>query len=203
MSSFDINNHHHHKTSSITITANYYYCYCCCCCCCWGCDDTYYWVYLSSDHAFQVYYKVQQVFLQSATAYFITKGDGLLFQSATAFFYKVRQVFLKSATGITKCDNFISMCDRYYKVRQNSPSSETQGQLVRTTECSWWKITVRSRQAIKQNEHSIVPTSFPWVSEDGLGFTVTITNERCNCQWSLRALSICQNWQARPFPWQW
>ena len=51
--------------------------------------------------------------------------------------YKVRQVFLQSATGITKCDNFISMCDRYYKVRQNSPSSETQGQLVRTTECSW------------------------------------------------------------------
>ena len=38
-------------------------------------DDTYYWVYLSSDHRFQVYckvrqliyYKVQQVLLQSAT----------------------------------------------------------------------------------------------------------------------------------------
>ena len=153
MSSFDINNHHHHhhKTSSVTITANYYYCYCCCCCGCWGCDDTYYWVFLSSDRPFQVYYKVQQVFLQSATAYFITKGDGLLFQSATSVF--------------TKCD---------------SPSSETQGQSVRTTECSWWKITVRSRQAVKQNEHSIVPTSCPWVSEDGLGVTVTITNERCS-----------------------
>ena len=149
LSGFDINNHHHHKTSSITITANYYHCYCCCWCC-WGCDDTYYWVYLSSDNAFQVNYKVQQVFLQSATAYFITKGDGLLFQSATAFFYKVRQVFLQSATGITKCDNFISTCDRYYEVRQNSPSSETQGQLVRTTECSWWKITVRSRQAVNK-----------------------------------------------------
>ena len=174
MSSFDKNNnhhHHHHKTSSITITANYYYCYCCCC---WGCDDTYYWVYLSSDHPFQVYYKVQQVFLQSARAYFITKSDGLLFQSATAF-------FLQSATGITKCDNFISMGDRYDKVRQNSPSSETQGQLDRATECSWWKITVRSRQAVKQNKHSIVPTSCPWVSDDGLSFTVTITNERCNC----------------------
>ena len=153
MSSFDINNHHHHhhQTSSVTITANYYYCYCCCCCGCWGCDDTYYWVFLSSDRPFQVYYKVQQVFLQSATAYFITKGDGLLFQSATSVF--------------TKCD---------------SPSSETQGQSVRTTECSWWKITVRSRQAVKQNEHSIVPTSCPWVSEDGLGVTVTITNERCS-----------------------
>ena len=195
MSSFDINHHHHHhhKTSSITITANYYYCYCCCCC--WGCDDTYYWVYLSSDHAFQVYYRVQQVFLQSATAYSITKGDGLLFQSATSVF--------------TKCDRYYEVRQFYFNVQQvlqsatEQPSSETQGQLIRTTDCSWWKITVRSRQAVKQNEHSIVPTSCPWVSEDGLGFTVTITNERCNCQWSLRALSICQNWQARPFPSQW
>ena len=52
---------------------------------------------MSSDHAFQVYYRVQQVFLQSATAYSITKGDGLLFQSATSVFTK---------------------CDRYYEVRQ-------------------------------------------------------------------------------------
>ena len=32
--------------------------------------------------------------------------------------YKARQVLLQSATGITKCDNFISKGDRYYKVRQ-------------------------------------------------------------------------------------
>ena len=50
-------------------------------------DDTNYWVYLSSDHLFQVY-------------------------------YKVRQVLLQSATGITKCDNFITKGDRYYKVRR-------------------------------------------------------------------------------------
>ena len=68
-----------------------------------GDDDTYYWVYLSSDHLFQVYYKVRQVLLQSATAFFNTKCDGLL---------------LQSATGITKCDNFITKCDRYYKVRR-------------------------------------------------------------------------------------
>ena len=43
-----------------------------------------------------IYYKVRQVLLQSATAFFITKCDGLL---------------LQSATGITKCDD-------YYKVRQ-------------------------------------------------------------------------------------
>ena len=39
------------------------------------------WWYLSSDHIFQVY-------------------------------YKVRKVLLLSATGITKCDNFITKCDR-------------------------------------------------------------------------------------------
>ena len=69
-------------------------------------DDTYYWVNLSSDHLFQVYDEVRQVLLQSATAFFITKCDGLLLQSATAF-------LLQSATSvITKCDK----C--YYKVRQ-------------------------------------------------------------------------------------
>ena len=120
MSSFDINNHHHHhhKTSSITITANYYYCYCCCCC--WGCDDTYYWVYLSSDHAFQVYYRVQQVFLQSATAYSITKGDGLLFQSATAF-------FLQSATSVfTKCERYYEVRQFYFNMRQVLQSASEQ-----------------------------------------------------------------------------
>ena len=58
-------------------------------------DDAYYWVYLSSDHLFQVYYKPRQALLQSATAF-----------------------LLQSATGITKCDNFITKCDRYYKVRR-------------------------------------------------------------------------------------
>ena len=64
---------------------------------------------------FQVYYKVRKVLLQSATAFFITKCDGLLLQSATAFLLQsatstvitkceVRQV-LQSATIITKCDS--------------------------------------------------------------------------------------------------
>ena len=79
-------------------------------------DDTDYWVYLSSNHLFQVYYKVRQVLLQSATAFFITKCDGLLLQSATAF-------LLQSATSvITKCDNFITKCDDYYKVRLYKPN---------------------------------------------------------------------------------
>ena len=36
-------------------------------------DDTDYWVYLSSDHTFQVYYKVRQVLIQNVTG--ITKCD--------------------------------------------------------------------------------------------------------------------------------
>ena len=66
-------------------------------------DDTYYWVYWSSDHQFQVYYIVRQLLLQGATAHFITKCTGLLLQSAIAFFitksdkcyYKVRQFYYK------------------------------------------------------------------------------------------------------------
>ena len=38
-------------------------------------DDTYYRVYMSSNHTFQVYYKVRQLLLQSTTTYFITKCD--------------------------------------------------------------------------------------------------------------------------------
>ena len=49
-------------------------------------DDTYYWVYLSPDHLFQVY-------LQSATAYFITKCDKC--------YYEVRQV-LQSPTILSQ-----------------------------------------------------------------------------------------------------
>ena len=42
------------------------------------------------------------------------------------FYYKVRQVLLQSATGITKCDNFITKCDRYYKVRRLLQSATVQ-----------------------------------------------------------------------------
>ena len=74
-------------------------------------DDTNYWVYLSSDYLFQVYYKVRQLFLLQSTMVCYYKVRQL-------FYYKVRQVLLQSATGITKCDNFITKCDRYYKVRR-------------------------------------------------------------------------------------
>ena len=81
-------------------------------------DDTYYWVYLSSDPLFQVYYKVRQVLLQSATAFFlqsatsvITKCDSFFITKCDKCYYKVWQVLqsvtilLQSATGITKCDS--------------------------------------------------------------------------------------------------
>ena len=67
-------------------------------------DDTYYWVYLSSNHLFQVYYKVRHVLLQSATAFFITKCDSFFITKCDKCYYKVRQV-LQSATIITKCDS--------------------------------------------------------------------------------------------------
>ena len=92
-------------------------------------DDTYYWVYLSSDHLFQVYYKVRQVLLQSAKG--ITKCDNLL----------------QSATSITKWDD-------YYKVRHdmvlvsfkildecNSMQSELTGQLPRQRRGTYWITT--------------------------------------------------------------
>ena len=55
--------------------------------------------------------------LQIPTAYFITKCDGQLLQIASAFLYKVRHGLLQIATGVTKCDGFITNCDRYNKVR--------------------------------------------------------------------------------------
>ena len=46
-------------------------------------------------------------------------------------YYKVRQVLLQSATGITKCDNFITKCDRYYKVRRLLQSATVQTHLIK------------------------------------------------------------------------
>ena len=192
MSSFDINNHHHHhhKTSSITITANYYYCYCCCCCC-WGCDDTILLMILIIGFTCPPTVHFKFIIKCNKCSYKVRQL--ILLQRAMVCYFKVRQVFLQSATGITKCDNFISICDRYYKVRQNSSSSETQGQLVRTTECSWWKITVKM---------NILSSRLAVLGLRGWSWLYS-NNYKWKVQWSLRALSICQNWQARPFPSQW
>ena len=63
-------------------------------------------------------------------------------------------------------------------------SSETQGQLVGSINCSRWKFTVRSRRARLDltlnfhHEQFIDPANCPWVSEDGFIYDVYIT-KRC------------------------
>ena len=42
---------------------------------------------------------------------FITKCDKSLLQNVSAF-------FLQNATVITKCDDFVTKCDSYYKMRR-------------------------------------------------------------------------------------
>ena len=60
---------------------------------------TYYWVYLSSDHTFQVYYKVRQVLLQIAT---------ISLQSATEHGWQIYCLTFKIATVIC------SMCFSFF-----------------------------------------------------------------------------------------
>ena len=56
------------------------------------------------------YYKLRQLsLLQSAM--------GSYYKLRQLFYYKMRHALLQVATGITKCDGFITNCDRYYKVR--------------------------------------------------------------------------------------
>ena len=58
-------------------------------------DGTYCWVYLSSDHPFQVCCKVRQrILLQTATAF--------LLQSVTSVITKCHSLILQSATEQTK-----------------------------------------------------------------------------------------------------
>ena len=92
-------------------SANYYYYhhhyhhhYYCCCFVVVLDNDTYYWAHLSSDHPFQVYYKVRQFI-------FITECNGLLLQSATALLLQ------SAASVITKCDRCYKVRESYYKVR--------------------------------------------------------------------------------------
>ena len=65
------------------------------------------------------YYKVRQLFLlQSAMVCY--------YKVRQLFYYKVRQVLLQSVTVIAKGDNFITKCDRYYKVRRSLQSATVQ-----------------------------------------------------------------------------
>ena len=73
------------------------------------CPPTIYFKFITKCD--KCYYKVRQLFLlQSAMVCY--------YKVRQLYYSKVRQVLLQSATGITKCDNFITKCDRYYKVRR-------------------------------------------------------------------------------------
>ena len=71
------------------------------------------------------------VVVHDDTYYWVYLSSNHLFQ----VYYKVRQVLLQSATGITKCDNFIKKCDRYYKVRRLLQSATVHTMLFCTFLC--------------------------------------------------------------------
>ena len=56
------------------------------------------------------YYKLRQLSLSQSAMDRYYKLRQLIY-------YKVKHGLLQIATGITKCDEFITNCDRYYKVR--------------------------------------------------------------------------------------
>ena len=51
-------------------------------------------------------------------SYFTTKCDGSLIQNASGFLLQNATILLQNAADITNCDNFISKCDSYYKMRR-------------------------------------------------------------------------------------
>ena len=57
-----------------------------------------------------VYYKMRQIFLQNAAAILLQNASGFLLQNET--------VLLQNATVISSCDNFITKCGSYYKMRR-------------------------------------------------------------------------------------
>ena len=46
--------------------------------------------------------------------------QAILLQNATEVYYKMCQVLLQNTTVITNCNDFITKCDSYYKLRQYS-----------------------------------------------------------------------------------
>ena len=51
-------------------------------------------------------------------SYFITKYNRSLLQNTLRFSLQNPTVLLQNATGFTKCDDFITKCDSYYKMRR-------------------------------------------------------------------------------------
>ena len=83
---------------------------------------TYFGIILMLNHS-QVeslsknYYKVRWNYYKFRQLSLLQSAMDQYYKLRQLFYYKVRQGLLQIRTGITKCDGFITNCDRYYKVR--------------------------------------------------------------------------------------
>ena len=72
---------------------------------------------LSSRITLKNYYKVRWNYYKLRQLSLLQSAMDRYYKLRQLFYYKVRQGLLQITTGITKCDGFITNCDRYYKVR--------------------------------------------------------------------------------------
>ena len=72
------------------------------------------------------YYKTQQILLQNAAGFFITKRGKILLQNAAAFLLQNAASLLHNAAGITKRVVFITKRGIYYKTGHNTALQTSQ-----------------------------------------------------------------------------
>ena len=65
-----------------------------------------------------VYYKMQQMLLQNATAVLLENATKVYYKFRQVFYYKNAIILLQNATVIAKCDDFIIKYDCYYKMQR-------------------------------------------------------------------------------------
>ena len=91
-------------------------------------------------------------------------------QSRKSALYDLVRIKIVVVNGVTdKLDEIEDARIRTFPFSSCSlwlPSSETQGQLVGSIKCSWWKFTHLDLTVNFHQEHFIDPTNCPWVSED-------------------------------------
>ena len=80
-----------------------------------------FWHYINVDEVSLItlksYYKVRWNCYKLRQLSLLQSAMDSCYNLRQLFYYKVRHGLLQIATGITKCDGFITNCDRYYKVR--------------------------------------------------------------------------------------
>ena len=83
--------------------------------------DSLFWHYINvyevSWITLKNYYKVRWNYYKSRQLSLLQSAMDSYYKLRQLFYYKVRHGLLQIATGITKCDGFITNCDRYYKLR--------------------------------------------------------------------------------------